>query len=169
LTQNLEDVQPLLAMRLSEESLTGERHRMQSVADLLRRALQIGDEQRRVTIRRWHLPENLVSELASRTHEHAVAHADSADNGWLTFRDGIERFWSEEANLTKGEFGRLFHLRTDVVKQLTDWGVAYRSNPRSTVLYVRRRSRRPGRLPTTRRVPAELPHAGLTGDSTDLP
>lgn len=112
---------------------------MRSVADLLRRALQIGDEGGRVQIRLQHLPDDVGADLVNQTHQYALAHAtgDSTD-GWLTFRGGIERWWCEAAGLTKAEFGRLFHLRTDVVKRLTDQGLACRRHPRSTLLYVRR-------------------------------
>jgi uncharacterized protein len=112
---------------------------MQAVPDLLRRALQIGDEQGWVQVRARHLPANLVNDLVSQTHEYALAHATrESPDGWLIFRDGIEPWWSKAANLTKAEFKRLFHLRTDVVKQLTEQGLAQRRNPRSILLYVRR-------------------------------
>ena len=41
-------------------------------------------------------------------------------------------------DLEDGEFNRLYMLRADVVKRLTEQGLAYRSNPRSTLLHVRR-------------------------------
>jgi hypothetical protein len=72
------------------------------------------------------------------TYEHILAGAagDSPD-GWLTYKEGIAGLWREVASLTKEEFGRLFHLRTDVVKQVSEQGLVYRSGPQSNLLYVR--------------------------------
>jgi hypothetical protein len=67
------------------------------------------------------LPDDLVHDLETQTHEYALAHATpGSPEGWLIFGDGIESWWTEAAGLTRPEFGRLFHLRTDVVKRLTD-------------------------------------------------
>lgn len=64
---------------------------MQSVADLLRHALQIGDEGGRVQIRFRHLPDDLGTDLVDQTHEYVMAHADAdSPDGWLIFRGGIE-------------------------------------------------------------------------------
>ena len=111
---------------------------MRSLADLLHEVLHIGDVNGVTQIRRRHLPESVMAELVKQTYEHALADAvgDAAD-GWLTFHGGIEPWWRETGNLTKDEFSRLFHLRTDVVEQLTMHGLAYRRHPRSTLLYVR--------------------------------
>ena len=112
---------------------------MQPIATLLRGVLRIGDEQGRAQIRSQHLPDSVVADLVKQTHEYVLTHAaEDSPDGWLIFRGGIEPWWCEAANLTKGEFGRLFHLRTDVIKLLTKQGLAYRRHPRSTLLYVRR-------------------------------
>ena len=111
---------------------------MQSVADLLHRALQIGDEGGRVQIRLQHLPDDVGADLVKQTHAYALAHvAGDSPDGWLIFREGIEPWWCDAACLSKAEFRRLFRLRTDVVKRLTDQGLASRQHPRSTLLYVR--------------------------------
>jgi hypothetical protein len=111
---------------------------MRPVADLLREALREGDEQGRTQIRGQHLRDDVLADLAKQTHLHALKHAaeDSSD-GWLIFREGIQPWWRAEAGLTQDECGRLFHLRTDVVKRLTEQGLASRRHPRSTSLYVR--------------------------------
>lgn len=112
---------------------------MQPIADLLRDALREGDEQGRTQIRSRHLPGDIVAELAKQTYQHVLNHAaGESSDGWLIFRGGIEAWWRDEAGLTKGEFSRLFHLRTDIVKRLTEEGLACRSRPRSNLLYVRR-------------------------------
>ena len=112
---------------------------MQPVADLLRRALREGDEQGRTQIRSHHLPDDLVADLAKQTHQHALKHAagDSSD-GWLVFRDGIEPWWRKAAGLTDDEFTQLYKLVTDVVKRLTEQGLAERRPPHSRLLCVRR-------------------------------
>jgi len=103
---------------------------MQSVADLLQRALQIGDEGGWVQVRLRHLPDDVGADLVNQTHAYALAHAagDSPD-GWLIFRGGIEPWWCDAAGLSKAEFRRLFHLRTYVVKRLTDQGLTSRRHP----------------------------------------
>jgi hypothetical protein len=114
---------------------------MRSVADVLSRALRTADQDGRVTVRLRHLPADDASDLVGLTHTYALAHAtlDSAD-GWLIFTDGIRRWWSEEANVPVAEvYRRLRPLRADVVKRLTDEGLAYRPSRWSTKLYVRRR------------------------------
>jgi|ERR1039457_984773 hypothetical protein len=112
---------------------------MQPVADLLRGALRRGDEQGRAQIRSQHLPHDVVADLVRQTYHYALEHAaGDSSGGWLIFREGIASWWCEEAGLTDDEFGRLFHLRTDVVKLLTEQGLAERRHPRSTLLYVRR-------------------------------
>jgi hypothetical protein len=59
----------------------------------------------------------------------------------LVFHDGIRGWWIEEANVPLAEFlRRLRPLRADVVKRLTDEGLAQRRDRRSTLLYVRRRA-----------------------------
>ena len=111
---------------------------MRPLADLLHEVLQIGDVNGVTQIRRRHLPAAVMAELVKQTHEHALANAaGDAPDGWLTFRGGIEPWRRDAGDLTKGEFGRVFHLRTDVVEQLTTQGLAYRRHARSTLLYVR--------------------------------
>jgi hypothetical protein len=111
---------------------------MRPLADLLHEVLQIGDVNGVTQIRRRHLPDAVMAELVKQTHEHALANAaGDAPDGWLAFRGGIEPWWRDAGDLTKDEFGRVFHLRTDVVEQLTTQGLAYRRHPRSTLLYVR--------------------------------
>jgi hypothetical protein len=111
---------------------------MQSVADLLRRALREGDEQGRTLVRSQHLPDDVMADLAKQTHQYALEHAagDSSD-GWLVCRDGFGRWWCEAAGLTQDEIERLYQLLTDVVKRLTEQDLAYRPHPHSTWLYVR--------------------------------
>ncbi len=112
---------------------------MQSVADLLRRALREGDEQGRTLIRSQHLPDDVMADLAKQTHQYALEHpAGDSSDGSLVFRGGIGPWWCEEAGLTDDEFRRLYKLLTDVVKRLTEQGLAYRRPPHSTWLYVRR-------------------------------
>jgi hypothetical protein len=112
---------------------------MRQIGDLLREALRHGDEQGRTQIRSKHLPERLFTELAAQTHRYALEHAEDAGEGWLTFKDGISGFWIRAGGLAPGEFNRLYMLRADVVKRLTEQELAYRPNPRSTLLHVRRR------------------------------
>jgi hypothetical protein len=112
--------------------------RVRPLADLLHEVLRIGDVNGVTQIRRRHLPEGVMAELVKQTHEHALANAaGAAAGGWLTFRGGIEPWWRDAGELTKDESGRVFHLRTDVVEQLTMQDLAYRRHPRSTLLYVR--------------------------------
>lgn len=111
---------------------------MQQIADLLHAVLRHGDEQGRIQIRGKHLPERLLDGLAAETHRYALEHAEDAGEGWLTFKEGIEGWWTRAAGLDDGEFSRLHMLRADVVKRLTEQGLAYRPNPRSTLLHVRR-------------------------------
>jgi hypothetical protein len=111
---------------------------MRQIGDLLREALRHGDEQGRTQIRGKHLPEGLFADLAAQTHQHALEHAEGAGDGWLTFNEGIEGWWTRAGELADGEFSRLYKLRTDVIKRLTEHGLAYRPNPRSTLLRVRR-------------------------------
>lgn len=112
---------------------------MQPVADLLREALREGDEDGRTQIRSQHLREDDVADLVKQTHQYALEHAaGDSSGGWLIFREGIASWWCEEAGLTDDEFGRLFKLRTDVVKLLTEQGLAERRHAQSTLLYVRR-------------------------------
>jgi hypothetical protein len=111
---------------------------MRQVADLLREALRRGDEQSRSQIRGRHLPERLWDDLASQTHRYALEHSEDAGSGWLVFKEGISGWWTREGGLADGEFNRLYMLRADVVKRLTEQGLALRQSPRSTPLYVRR-------------------------------
>ena len=112
---------------------------MEPVENLLREVLRIGDERGVTQIRARHLPDAVMADLMQQTHAYALAHAAKADlHGWLIFREGIEPWWREEGGLTKGEFSRVYLLRTDVVKRLTTQGLASRHHPRSTLLYVRR-------------------------------
>ena len=113
---------------------------MRSVADLLREVLRHGDEQGLTQILGKHLPERLFADLAAETHRHALEHAEDAGDGWLIFKEGIQGWWTREGGLAESEFGRLFHLRTDVVKRLTDTGLAKRPNPGSVPFYVRRKA-----------------------------
>jgi hypothetical protein len=108
-----------------------------SVQDLLRQAIQAGDDQSVRQVRGHHLPKRLLADLARQTHEYAMANA-SADNadGWLVFADGIEPWWR---SLIGADFARLYQLRGDVVKVLTQEGLAYRANPRDKRLHVRPR------------------------------
>jgi hypothetical protein len=110
---------------------------MRQIADLLREALQHGDSQSRTQIRGKYLPECLFAELAVQTHRYALERADDSGEGWLIFKEGIEGWWSGAGRLADGEFSRLYKLRTDVVKRLTEQGLACRQNPRSTLLRVR--------------------------------
>ena len=113
---------------------------MRPPAGLLRDVLRIGDVNGVTQIRRRHLPEGVMAELVKQTHEHALANATGgAADGWLTFGGGIEPWWRDAGELTKDESGRVFHLRTDVVEQLTMQGLAYRRHPGSTLPYVRPR------------------------------
>ena len=69
-----------------------------------------------------------MTELVRQTHEHALANAaGDAASSRLTFRGGIEPWWRDAANLTKDEFGRLFHLRTDVVEKQASRRRAWRA------------------------------------------
>lgn len=108
------------------------------VANLLHEALGIGDDLGLAQIRGRHLPGDVMAALVTQTHAYALAHAEAdTSDGWLVFREGILPWWREAGDLTDHDEGRIFHLRTDVVKQLTDQGLAYRRHPRSTPLYVR--------------------------------
>jgi hypothetical protein len=115
---------------------------MRSVADLLVRALRAADQDGRVTVRLAHLPASDASDLVRQTHAYALDNArpDSAD-GWLVFRDGIRKWWSDEAKVPAAEvYRRLRPLRADVVHQLEDEGLAERRKRQSNLLYVRRRA-----------------------------
>jgi hypothetical protein len=112
---------------------------MQSVADLLRGVLREGDEQGRTQIRSRHLRDDVPADLVKQTHQYALEHATrGSSDGSLIFRDGIAPWWREVADLTDDEFRRLYMLRSDVVKRLTEQRLACRRDPRSTLLYVRR-------------------------------
>jgi len=111
---------------------------VKQIADLLHEALRHGDEQGRTQIRGRHLPECLLADLAALTHRHALEHAEGAGEGWLTFKEGIEGWWTRAGHLEAGEFSRLHKLRSDVVRHLTDQDLARRPHPRSTLLHVRR-------------------------------
>lgn len=111
---------------------------MRQIADVLREVLRHGDEQGRAQVRARHLPERLLDDLARQTHLYAIEHAGDAGEGWLVFGEGIEGWWTRAGNLADGQFKRLYMLRADVVKRLTEQGLACRPNPRSTLLYVRR-------------------------------
>jgi hypothetical protein len=111
---------------------------MRQIAGLLREALRHGDEHGRTQILGKHLPERLLADLAAQTHRHALEHAEDAGEGWLIFKEGISGWWTQAGDLADGEFNRLYMLRADVVKRLTEQGLAYRPNPRSTLLHVRR-------------------------------
>jgi hypothetical protein len=115
---------------------------MSVVADVLSRALRAADQDGRVTVRLWHLSAADATELIRRTHAYALRYAapDSAD-GWLLYRDGIRRWWSDEAKVPVDEiYRRMAHLRADVVHRLEDEGLARRPNRWSNRLYVRRSS-----------------------------
>jgi hypothetical protein len=109
------------------------------VADLLREVLRIGDDQGRTQIRGRHLPAGVMADLVDQTHKYALVHATDADapEGWLVYREGIAPWWRTAADLTDDEGYRIHNLRSDVVKQLTDQGLAYRRHSQSTPLYVR--------------------------------
>jgi len=112
---------------------------MQPVEDLLREALRNEDEQGHAQVRGRHLRDDLMADLAKQTHLYALEHAaDPTPDGWLIFREGIASWWCQAADLTNEEFSRLHMLRADVVKRLTERGLAYRRHPRATPLYVRR-------------------------------
>jgi hypothetical protein len=113
---------------------------MRPVADLLREALRHGDEQRRTQILGKHLPEGLLADLAAQTHRYALEHAEDAGDGRLIFKEGIYGWWTGEGDLAHSEFSRLVRLRTDVVKRLTDQGLAKRPHPQSVPFYVRRKA-----------------------------
>ena len=68
-----------------------------------------------------------------------LPHVDARD-GWLIFKDGIYGWWTREGGLADSDFSRVFHLRTDVVKRLTDQGLAWRRHPQSVPCYVRRQA-----------------------------
>ena len=112
---------------------------MRQIADLLREALRQGDAQGKTQIRGKHLPERLFADLAAQTHRYALEHVDDACEGWLVFKGGIEGWWTGAGHLADGEFSRLYMLRSDVVKRLTERGLACRPNPRSALLRVRHR------------------------------
>jgi hypothetical protein len=111
---------------------------MRPVADLLREALRDADEQGRVQVNGGHLTDDAMADLVAQTYRYALEHADESSDGWLVFRGGIASWWCQEADLPIGDFDRLYKLRTDVVKRLTDQRLAYRRSPRSVPLYVRR-------------------------------
>lgn len=114
---------------------------MRPVADLLREVLRHGDEQGRTNILGKHLPEGLFADLAAQTHRYALEHAEDAGDGWLIFKEGIYGWWTREGGLADSESSRLFPgLRTDVVKRLTDRGLAKRRYPQSVPFYVRRKA-----------------------------
>ena len=113
---------------------------MPPVADLLRRALQEGDEYGRTRIRSQHLSDEVFADLVKQTYQHALEYAvGEPSDEWLIFREGIAPWWREAAGLTDEESRRLLPgLRTDVVKRLADQDLAYRQPPKSPLLYVRR-------------------------------
>jgi hypothetical protein len=113
---------------------------MRQIADVLCEVLRHGDEQGRSQVRARHLPEQLLNDLAGQTHLYAIEHSRDAGEGWLVFGEGIEGWWTQAGSLAEGQFKRLYMLRADVVQRLTEQGLAYRPNPRSTLLYVRRLS-----------------------------
>jgi hypothetical protein len=113
---------------------------MRPVADLLREALRHGDEQRRVQIRGKHLPEGLFADLAAQTHRYALKQAEDAGDGWLIFKEGIYGWWTGKEGLPDSDFSRLYKLRTDVIKRLTDQGLAKRRHPQSVPFSVRRKA-----------------------------
>ena len=110
---------------------------MRQIADLLREALRHGDEQGRTQILGKHLPAHLFADLTEQTHHYALEHAEDAGEEWLTFKEGISGWCIRAGDLDNGEFNRLYMLRADVVKRLTEQGLACRPNPRSTLLHVR--------------------------------
>jgi len=112
-----------------------------TIADLLREVLRMGDESGVRYVRRRHVPEETLADLAHRTHEYAFAAGRQGDPGdERIYEDGILPWWREEGGLSEQQAGRLFHLRSDVVDWLGERGLASRSNPRSTPLRVWRRS-----------------------------
>lgn len=111
---------------------------MRTVALMLREVLRDADEQGRVQVSGKHLPDDVMRDLVQQTYLYALEHADESSDGWLVFREGIASWWCREAGLPKGDFGRLYKLRTDVVKRLEAERLAQRRNPRSVPLYVRR-------------------------------
>lgn len=62
---------------------------MRPVADLLRTALRIGDEQGRVQVKGEHLPDDVMADLVTQTHLYALEHADETVDGWLVFHESI--------------------------------------------------------------------------------
>jgi hypothetical protein len=110
------------------------------VSQLLREVLQHGDHQGVRFLRARNVPDALLSQLAEETYRHAVSYAarrGHEDAGWLTYADGIGGWWKQVADLTDEEIYRLHRFRSDVVEYLQDRGVAWRENPRSTLLLVR--------------------------------
>ena len=118
---------------------------MQPVEDLLREALRNGDEQGRAQVRGRHLPDDLMADLAEQTHLYALEHAaDPTPDGWLVFRDGIGSWWCHAAGLTDEQFRRLYMLRADVVKRLTERAWPIVESPRYAALCTARLSDRSG-------------------------
>lgn len=119
----------------------------ESAKTLLLRAIRVGDEHNPpVNPRGHHLDAGLLKELADRCHEHALAHAtDSESAERLIFRDGFERWWREMLGRSADRV--LPGLRTDIVKHLESQGLAARTDPHDTRLFVRPRQE-PGTGPT---------------------
>jgi hypothetical protein len=108
------------------------------VAELLREALRLGDKRGVRFVRAPHVGEELLSDLASATYEHALAEAEDrgASDGWLTFAGGILPWWQEQGGLTDEESRRLHRFRSDIVDWLEERGMALREDPRATPLLV---------------------------------
>jgi uncharacterized protein DUF3883 len=112
----------------------------ESAKTLLLRAIRVGDEHNPpVKPRGHHLDTGLLTELADRCHEYALAHAaDGESADWLIFHEGFAPWWREM--LGKMADRVLPGLRTDIVRYLEDQGLAKRADPHDTRLSVRPRS-----------------------------
>ena len=85
---------------------------------LLLRAVHVGDEHNpRVKPRGHHLDNRLLTELADRCYEYALAHATAGESAdWLIFRGGFYEWWREMLGQAVDRV--LPGLRTDIVKYL---------------------------------------------------
>ena len=111
----------------------------ESAKALLLRAIQVGEKHNPpVKPRGHHLDKELLAELAERCHEHALANAtDSESPNWLVFRGGFHSWW--RGLLGEAADRVLPGLRTDIVKYLEREGLAQRTDPHDTRLFVRPR------------------------------
>lgn len=109
-----------------------------NVGDLVRSALRDGDEHGVKYVRERHLPVERFTDLVDETYAYAWEHGGDDGAGWRLFPGGVLPWWASECDLTSEERGRLFSLRSDVVRALSARGVVERAHPRDTRLRVRR-------------------------------